>query len=280
LVTYLPFYRIHEVETYFMRNVEVMKPKTAIVYVDNVYHEKQREILARVLSRNVEVRFGNWRNRNNTWLSMLRDFHTLGGEVMVVDSDNKVTEDLPRIHSELRDHPIYTILDEEAWKRNPQHFLIRSRKTGELSINGNTKPLYAYRVYDSSIGGLFRGGSVFFIGPKQVVVLMKLPEPEILDKVERALNSVDVWLRGFISDETLLGVIAHLVGIKEVPWTIASHHLHHGSTPGRATKLLVAAAHYQFAKGLVREFGRPEFRRYQLKYALSMVRNVGSIVRF
>ena len=280
MVTYLPFYRIHEVETYFMRNVEVMKPKTAIVYVDNVYHEKQREILARVLSRNVEVRFGNWRNRNNTWLSMLRDFHTLGGEVMVVDSDNKVTEDLPRIHSELRDHPIYTILDEEAWKRNPQHFLIRSRKTGELSINGNTKPLYAYRVYDSSIGGLFRGGSVFFIGPKQAVVLMKLPEPEILDKVERALNSVDVWLRGFISDETLLGVIAHLVGIKEVPWTIASHHLHHGSTPGRATKLLVAAAHYQFAKGLVREFGRLEFRRYQLKYALSMVRNVGSIVRF
>jgi hypothetical protein len=263
-----------------MRNVEVMKPKTAIVYVDNVYHEKQREILARVLSGNIEVRFGNWRNRNNTWIAMLRDFHTLGGEVMVVDSDNRVTEDLPRIHSELRDHPIYTILDEEAWRRNPQHFLIRSRKISELNINGNSKPLYVYRVYDNSMSGLFRGGSVFFIGPKQVVALMKLPEPEILDKVERALNSVDVWLRGFISDEALLGVIAHLVGIKEVPWTIASHHLHHGSTPGRATKLLVAAAHYQFAKGLVREFGRPEFRRYQLKYALSMVRNVGSIVRF
>jgi len=115
LVTYLPFYRIHEVETYFMRNVEVMKPRAAIVYVDNVYHEKQREILARVLSGNVEVRFGNWRNRNNTWIAMLRDFHTLGGEVMVVDSDNSVTEDLPRIHSELRSHPIYTILDEEAW---------------------------------------------------------------------------------------------------------------------------------------------------------------------
>lgn len=114
--------------------------------------------------------------------------------------------------------------------------MIRSRKIGELNINGNSKPLYVYRVYDNSMGGLFRGGSVFFIGPKQVVALMKLPEPEILNKVERALNSVDVWLRGFISDETLLGVIAHLMGIEEVPWTIASHHLHHGSTPGRATK--------------------------------------------
>jgi hypothetical protein len=265
-----------------MRNVEVMKPKTAIVYVDNVYHEKQREILARVLSRNVEVRFGNWRNRNNTWIAMLRDFHTLGDEVMVVDSDNSVTEDLPRIHGELRGHPIYTILDEEGWRRNPQYLLIRSRKIGELNINGNTKPLYAYRVYDGSISGLFRGGRspTFFIGPKQVVALMKLPEPEILNRVERVLNNVDVWLRGFISDETLLGVIAHLVGIEEVPWTIASHHLHHGSIPGRATKFLMAVAHYQFAKGLVREFGRPEFRRYQLKYALSMVRNVGSIARF
>ena len=55
---------------------------------------------------------------------------------------------------------------------------------------------------------LFRGGSIFFIGPKQVVVLMKLPELDILNKVERALDSVDVWLRGFITDEVLLGVIA------------------------------------------------------------------------
>jgi hypothetical protein len=63
---------------------------------------------------------------------------------------------------------------------------------------------------------------------------MKLPELEILNKVERALDSVDVWLRGFIGDEMLLGVIAHLMGIREIPWTIASHHLHHGSALGRA----------------------------------------------
>ena len=47
--------------------------------------------------------------------------------------------------------------------------------------------------------------------------MMKLPELEILNKVERALDSVDVWLRGFIGDEMLLGVIAHLVGIREIP---------------------------------------------------------------
>jgi len=194
--------------THFMRNIEVLKPRSAIVYVDNVFHEKQREILLKIIPESIEIKFGNWRNRNNTWIAMLRDFHTLGDEVMVVDGDNSVTEDLPRIHSELRGYPIYTILDEEAWRRNPQHFPVRSRKIGELNINGSTKPLYAYKVYDDSISVLFRGGSIFFIGPKQVVVLMKLPEPEILDKVERALDSVDVWLRGFITDEVLLGVIA------------------------------------------------------------------------
>ncbi|MCG2880686.1 MAG: hypothetical protein L7G96_05120 [Vulcanisaeta sp.] len=108
MVTYLPFYRIHEVETYFIKNVEVMRPRAAIVYVDNVYHEKQREVLARVLPGNVEVRFGNWRNRNNTWIAMLRDFHTLGDEVVVVDSDKghggptqdtRRTKGLPHIYN-------------------------------------------------------------------------------------------------------------------------------------------------------------------------------------
>lgn len=90
LVTYLPFYRIHEINEYFMRNVEILKPRDAIVYIDNVYREKQKEIISKVVPNEIEVRVGNWRNRNNTWLSMLRDFQNLGGEVMVVDSDNVV----------------------------------------------------------------------------------------------------------------------------------------------------------------------------------------------
>jgi len=38
LATYMPFYRIHEVLEYFTRNVELIKPGRAIVYVDNVFH--------------------------------------------------------------------------------------------------------------------------------------------------------------------------------------------------------------------------------------------------
>lgn len=278
LATYLPFYRIHEITTYFTKNIEILKPKNAIVYIDNIFHEKQKEIVARAVPETIEVRFGNWRNRNNTWTTMLRDFREFNDEVVVVDSDNLVEQDLPEIHRNLSKYPIYGIIDEEAWSRGPHHFLARSRKIGELEINGAKKPIYAYKVYEGSIRGLFRGGSVFFIGPKQVLGFSRLPDPEIIDRVERALNRVDPWLRNFISDETLLGVIAHLMGIREVPWTIGSHHMHHGSTLGKATELLVAAAHFQFGRGLVREFGLGEFRRYMFKYLMSIGRNLGNVV--
>ncbi|WP_243670398.1 hypothetical protein [Vulcanisaeta sp. JCM 16161] len=222
---------------------------------------------------------GNWRNRNNTWLTMLRDFHNLSGEVMVVDSDNVVEPSLTDVHKVLSTQgPIYTILDEEAWRRNPRHFLIRSRKINDIELPDGVRPVYAYKVYDNSISGMFRGGSVFFIGPKQVVTFMKLPDTELITKVERALNRVDPWLRNFISDETLLGIVAHLMGVIEVPWTIASHHYHHGSTLGKATELLVAAAHHQFAKELYREFHRREFIRYRIKYLLSTIRNIDNIM--
>ena len=279
LVTYLPFYRIHEVNEYFMRNFEMLRPRHAIIYVDNVYHERQREIISRVAPSDIEVRFGNWRNRNNTWLTMLKDFHSIGGEIMVVDSDNLIEPTLTEVHRVLGTQAqIYTILDVEAWRRDPRHFLIRSRKIGDIKLSTDIRPIYAYRVYDDSLSGLFKGGSVFFIGPKQVVTFMKLPDIELISRVEDAVNQVDPWLRNFISDETLLGVITYLMGIREVPWTIASHHHHHGSTLGKATELLVAAAHYQFAKALYKELHKHEFMRYKIKYLLSMIINLRNLL--
>ncbi len=279
LITYLPFYRIHEISEYFIKNIEIISPRTAIAYIDNVYHERQKEIISKVLPSNIDVITGNWRNRNSTWITILKDFFNFNDEIMVIDSDNIVEQTFPQIHSELRRmNMIYTILDEETWKRNPRHLLVRSRKVSEIKVNNGTKPIYAYRVYDGSINAIFKGGSIFFIGPKQVVVLTKMFDIEILNRVEKALNNVDPWLRNFISDETLLGIIAHLMSISEVPWTIASHHYHHGSTLGRATKFLVAAAHYQFSEGLVKEFKIQQFRRYMIKYALSMIKNFRSIV--
>ncbi|MGC8974512.1 MAG: hypothetical protein ACP5KY_10005, partial [Thermoproteus sp.] len=88
LATYLPFYRLHEIELYFLRNVEALRPKAAVVYLDNVYREEQRKIVERIAPPGVEIKTGNWRNRNDTWLYMLRDFETYTGDWLDVDSDN------------------------------------------------------------------------------------------------------------------------------------------------------------------------------------------------
>ena len=128
-------------------------------------------------------------------------------------------------------------------------------------------------------------GNPFFIGPKQIVVLNLMGAEELkghlgivrglLDRVERAFNAVNPVLRNYISDETLLGLLAHLLGICCVPYLVGGtvHHVH-GSTPGvtqKHYKHLVARAHYEFAKALCKE----ELcdRWYLIRYFLSNLYN-------
>jgi len=124
-------------------------------------------------------------------------------------------------------------------------------------------------VHDDSI---FKQGSNFFIGPKQAVVFKKFPDARTIERVERAFNSVQHDIRKFVSDETVLGVIAYLMGIREVRWFVCCQHYHHGSNPSRALKLFVAMAHAQFARGLYSEFKKSEFLRYWAKYRLILIR--------
>jgi Putative integral membrane protein DUF46. len=91
---------------------------------------------------------------------------------------------------------------------------------------------------------------------------------EILNKLEHGLDRVHIWLRNFISDETLLGIVAYLMGIKEVPWVVASRYFHHDSAPGKVNEALVASAHRQLAKGL----GSPR-SKYIGKYLRASLRN-------
>jgi hypothetical protein len=95
--------------------------------------------------------------------------------------------------------------------------------------------------------------------------LRTLPSEELVNGLEKALAHVTPYIRNLLSDESLLGVLAWLTGFEYVPWTVASHHFHHGS--GRkAEKLLIARVHMQFAKGLWSVFKRKEFLAYYLKY--------------
>jgi hypothetical protein len=96
LATYLPFYRLHEVTQYFMKNVEILQPKHVIVYVDNVYNEGQNEIIEKIVPQDIEVVQGNWRNRGDTWFKILRDLHNFNEEILIIDSDNIVDQNFAK----------------------------------------------------------------------------------------------------------------------------------------------------------------------------------------
>jgi hypothetical protein len=266
LVTQLPFYRIHEIDLYFLKNVEILKPEESIVLIDNVYHEKQKEILKRILPADVSVRYGNWRNRHETWLDIFSEFN--GSTLVAVDSDNVVEPHLREIIGILNE-PVVGIVDLETWnnEKSRNELLRRSRKYYEV----NGLPIYRFPVISKKKGDAF-----FFFGPKQAVVFKKFPDIEILEKLRRALKNVNSWLINIITDETTLAVICYLMGIKETVWTIASHHYHHGSMKRDAKKdrFLIATAHAQLAKGLVREFGLKEFKTYYMRYRLAQIRNI------
>ncbi|MFP3210849.1 MAG: hypothetical protein RXR16_05040 [Thermocladium sp.] len=270
LATYMPFYRIHEVLEYFTRNVELIKPGRAIVYVDNVFHDRQREVLSKVIPSTIEVRVGNWRSRSGTWFTMLSDFQG-EGDVAIMDSDNILDPLFPKAHS-LMNYDMYTVLDREAWNRGAPNTMLRSRKIGEISLGETSIPVFGYRVYEP---GFRRKGTVLFIGPKQVVVYRKLPDLSIIRKVEEAFLEVPPELRPFINDEGVLGILAYLSGIRETPWIVMSNHMHHGSEhpPSRTRKAIVASAHIKFAKALRKRFSDKAFRQYERKYMLSLIKD-------
>jgi hypothetical protein len=280
LATYIPFYRIHEVLLYFVKNCEMISPSECWVFVDNVYHDKQKEILRNNIPASFQIFTGNWRNRSETWLEILRLASSIGEESVVVDSDNVLDDSFRDVYFSLKEWSVFTIMDYEAWNNEESRvgYMRRSKRAGELKLRGETRPLFLYKVFEGPSLRFFQGGSPFFIGPKQIVVFRKYPSNEIIDGVKRAIGQVDPWFRNFISDETCLGVLAYLMGIKEVAWTIGSHHHRHGSTPAKAPPVLVALAHLQFARGLFNVFHRKEFKYYALKYRLSLWKNLTKII--
>jgi hypothetical protein len=62
------------------------------VYIDNIYNNIQKKLLEKFRESfgDVEFKVGNWRNRNNTWLNILRDGWEYNQETVVVDSDNVI----------------------------------------------------------------------------------------------------------------------------------------------------------------------------------------------
>ncbi|MEM1644791.1 MAG: hypothetical protein QXL96_02785 [Ignisphaera sp.] len=278
LITYVPFYRLHEIEDYFIKNIEIIKPEYSMVYIDNIYSEKQINIVKKVINRDIEIVFGNWRSRGGTWLKILNDMHNYGKDIVVIDSDNVLDARYPKIHGILKKYDIYTLLDYEGSQHNITGWLRRSKYVGDININGEKYPIYMYRIKPRNTLELLLGkGSPFFIGPKQLVYISKPLDLEVLEKVEKAFNNIEYSIRNNISDEAVLGVVLYLCNYEEIPWTIATHHYRHKDhVTGymKTSKIITAIAHIQFSNGLIKEFKRNEFRLYKLKYLVSLFKNI------
>ncbi|MGC8570859.1 hypothetical protein [Caldivirga sp.] len=272
LITYLPFYRVHEVLDYFLSNVKLMSVRRSIVYVDNVFKDRQLELLRRIIPEEVEIRYGNWRDRNLTFMRILRDAREEGLDALVVDSDNLLEEELVNVDGELISRfGYYTVLDHETKGR--ALFLSRSIRLGEVNVNGRSIEVYGYRI-----PGFWKG--VFFIGPKQAVRLSKpLLESinlSVLGKIEESLKNIEPGIRLYVSDETTLGLLLYYSGIRIMPWVTMSHHMHHGSTivnDKRTLKLLVATAHAQLGRGLVARGMGGRVLWYLSRYKISQLLN-------
>lgn len=179
LVTYLPFYRMHEINEYFVVNVRMLKPTQAIVFIDNVYSEKQKALCLKVLPADIKYVFGNWGSRIATWLFMLRELQSYGhsGDVMFIDSDNLVSEDLIECHSYLLSlcDMGYGVLDYETWNSGgAKNFLDRSipceRKLKDRMI-------YYYKVFKRSLIGkiILRAGPYSFGDQSKLFICVIFP---------------------------------------------------------------------------------------------------------
>jgi len=254
LITYLPLYRIHELKEAFAENLAELHPKRAIAYVDNVYSDAQKEMLSKVVNdglEGIEVRWGNWNDRNLTFLAIIKDCATENINSLVVDSDNVLSRNFRNLDQALCDagFQYYTVMEEN----NPDlpKYIERSTLLGKVSLSQqNAVSVYGYRV-----PGFWRG--IFYIGRKQAVkldtTLLKKLDLKVICDAEKSLLRVPASLRNYMSDETTLGFIYYYSGIERVPWIIASHHRHHGSTPTmdkRFRRLLASTAICDFARHL------------------------------
>jgi hypothetical protein len=232
IITYLPFYRVHELKDVFVDNWIQLGSKRAIAYVDNVYNDSQKALLTKILSpdlEELEIRTGNWGDRNETFLTIIKDCISEGIESIVVDSDNNLSSSFGRIDAALCEagFSFYTVMEED----NPDltKYLARSKLLGQVSVNGQRSiSVYGYRVK-----GTWNG--IFYIGRKQAVkldaTLLKRLDRTVINDVEKSLLRIPAQLRNYMSDEITLGFIYYYSGISRVPWIISSHHRHHGSTP-------------------------------------------------
>lgn len=272
LVTYLPYNRIFDLKKYFEQSVKNSEPDEVAVFIDNVYDEWQVEILREKF--NFKIYYGSWNSRILTWISILDFFLSREGSLLVVDSDNVLDKGV-REFLKSYNEKILTFMDWDDWNNGSKGIMPRSERVGEIEFGGVKRPLYEYQVYNGSI---FSSGATFFIGPKQAVFISSKIDEEIYKRLKAAVLSLPKSLAKHITDETFLGVLAYLIGLKKVKWTVGSRHFSLGPEVMipkqlKIMRAVTALSHEVFADSLYKQFRLNEFKKYKRKYMLARVKN-------
>ena len=263
LVTYVPFDRLHEIEKYFLKNKEIVKPNRAIVFMDGGL-DWQVDVIKQRLPNDIEIIYGTWGNGPACVIDILSYLKKEPSDSLIVDSDNVLDPDFETIEKLMPEkHDIYAIQNHDD-KIGPVYEK-RSNYVGTLADG--------HKVFEYRIPGHYNG--IVNIGPKQAIRLgtstLKTLRQQVLDDMKVAVLSIDFKLRRFLADETNWGTILYYSGITRTPWVYASTHYQRTSpqysVPSRYVANATACTAY--GKKMMRRYRR--YILYYLRYKLAVI---------
>jgi hypothetical protein len=272
LITYLPLSRISDVPKYFEKNYSVLRPRRAIIYVDNVENDqgsKTSQMTRKVIEDHVksifELKTGNWMDRNLCLMQLFNDLRSDNNyeNAYIVDSDNLLDDSFQSIDDEMEksNFSFYTVMDKTI--RNDENFMKRS----ELVLSKNELQVWRYRI--------FRRGwrSPFFIGPKQGIRLNRKFADSLNGKtivaITKSMTEIEPSLRNYLHDEQSLGMLLYYSGLRYTHWIRQGSHVQ-GPRSERPNYLLHALVHSYFGKKMIKYNGGLGIRWYYLRNKLAL----------
>ena len=224
LITYLPASRLSDLTDYFKANIELLRPRRAVVYVDNI-------VDCGLLKQPIEADYVcvNYGNRGETWLDILSNVYV--GDV-VVDSDVVLDRSFPEVYGKAIGMGAKMIgIADVGDKPGPRDVVVDGVPYTKILVNA-------------------RGQSPVFFGPKQAVIINHVPIRDYVDVLRDVLSDVPKAIRNCIADETILGLYALMIGQARTPWFPAAYNA--GSSSDVCGKKLRAYANYALFKSLIR----------------------------
>ena len=67
--------------------------------------------------------------------------------------------------------------------------MVRSGKVSKITVRRTKIQIFLYKIYEPD---LIKKGTVLFIGPKQVVVYRRLPDPDIINKGGKGIDGSSI----------------------------------------------------------------------------------------